>query len=122
MGPDAAHSSEGFFVSLPGWVQALATLLAVAAIVVAGRYLVRPVMDFHRRHKDPRDLLRRLPLFSHRGIALGMQSIGLSPALGTFLAGVVLAESEYRHQLENRHRTVQGPPAGPVLHFCGNVD
>ena len=56
------------------------------------------------------------------GIALLMQLVGLSPALGTFLAGVVLADSEYRHELEARHRAVQGPAAGPVLHLGRRAD
>jgi len=98
-GAESSHLEEGFFVSLPGWAQALGTLGAVAAIVVAGRYLVRPVMDFIAATRI-REIFTAFALFLIVGIALAMQSIGLSPALGTFLAGVVLAESEYRHQLE----------------------
>ena len=96
----AAPTHDGFFVDLPGWAQALGTLAAVAAIVIAGRYLVRPVMDFIAASRI-REIFTAFALFLVIGTALAMQSIGLSPALGTFLAGVVLAESEYRHQLES---------------------
>jgi predicted Kef-type K+ transport protein len=48
-----------------------------------------------------------------------MSLVGLSPALGTFLAGVVLANSEYRHELESDIEPVQGAAARPVLHDRG---
>ena len=50
------------------------------------------------------------------GISLVMSLLGLSPALGSFLAGVVLASSEYRHQLEADLGAVQGDPARALLH------
>ena len=98
-GAQPTHADGSFFINLPGWAQALATLAAVLAIVIAGRYLVRPVMHFIAASRI-REIFTAFALFLVIGIALAIQSIGLSPALGTFLAGVVLAESEYRHQLE----------------------
>jgi len=84
---------------LPGWAQTLVVLAAVAAIVVAGRFLVRPVFRaIARTHL--RELFTAAALLLVIGIALLMTEVGLSPALGTFLAGVVLATSEYRHELE----------------------
>jgi monovalent cation:proton antiporter-2 (CPA2) family protein len=82
------------------WVQALLVLATVAAIVIGGRFLVGPVFHFlalTRLH----EIFTAAALLLVVGIALAMQVIGLSPALGTFLAGVVLAESEYRHELES---------------------
>src|SRR6202022_3028058 len=84
----------------PPWVRGLIVLGVVVAIVLGGRFLIRPVF---------RDLpsIRLQEIFTAAGlllivgIALAMQKVGLSPALGTFLAGVVLAESEYRHELES---------------------
>ena len=84
---------------LPGWAQTLAVLAAVAVIVLAGRFLMRPLF---RLVADTgiREVFVGLALLMVVGIALLMQQVGLSAALGTFLAGVVLAESEYRHELE----------------------
>jgi voltage-gated potassium channel Kch len=85
--------------ALPGWQQALVVLGAVAAIVGGGRYLLRPVFRAIAR-TGLREIFTATALLLVVGIALLMQAVGLSPALGTFLAGVVLADSEYRHELE----------------------
>lgn len=84
---------------LSGWLRALIVLGAVAGIILAGRFLIRPCMAFIAATRI-REIFTAFALFLVIGIALLMQTIGLSPALGTFLAGVVLADSEYRHQLE----------------------
>ncbi len=85
--------------SLPAWVQTLSVLAAVAAIVLAGRYLMRPLFRFVAQ-SGIREIFVAFALLIVVGITLLMQFVGLSAALGTFLAGVVLAESEYRHELE----------------------
>jgi len=85
---------------LPAWVQTLAVLGAVAVIVVGGRYAVRPVLRAIARTRS-REVFTAMALALVIGIALLMQLVGLSAALGTFLAGVVLATSEYRHELES---------------------
>jgi monovalent cation:proton antiporter-2 (CPA2) family protein len=84
---------------LPAWGQTLAVLAAVAVIVVGGRYLTRPAFRFIARTRL-REIFTAAALMLVIGIALLMTKVGLSPALGTFLAGVVLATSEYRHELE----------------------
>jgi monovalent cation:proton antiporter-2 (CPA2) family protein len=91
-----SHSLIG---SLPAWAQALAVLGAVAAIILAGRYLMRPLFRIVAGAKI-REIFVAFALLIVVGITLLMQLVGLSAALGTFLAGVVLAESEYRHELE----------------------
>ncbi|MDB6173975.1 MAG: Glutathione-regulated potassium-efflux system protein KefB [Chthoniobacteraceae bacterium] len=98
-GGGAAAHGDGLIANLPGWQQALLVIAAVAAIVFAGRFLLRP---FFRYIADTRlrELFTATALLIVIGIALVMQQLGLSPALGTFIAGVVLAESEYRVQLE----------------------
>ena len=83
----------------PGWVQALFIAGAVALVIAAGRFVVRPVLRLVATTRL-RELFTAFALFLVVGIALLMLSVGLSPALGTFLAGVVLADSEYRHELE----------------------
>ena len=97
--PAAAEHAAKPMEHLPGWAQALATFGAVAIIVVAGRYLMRPVFRFIAGTKL-REVFTSTTLLLVIGIALLMETVGLSAALGTFLAGVVLADSEYRHQLE----------------------
>ncbi|WP_421790672.1 cation:proton antiporter [Hyphobacterium sp.] len=84
---------------LPGWAYAPTVLAAIAIVVGGGRYLVRPLFRFIAR-SGLREMFTAFALFLVIGIALLMTLVGLSPALGTFLAGVVLANSEYRHELE----------------------
>ncbi len=84
----------------PGWLSAVLILGAVALVVGAGRYLVRPVFRWLAETRL-REIFTAAALLLVIAITLLMQAVGLSPALGTFLAGVVLAESEYRHELES---------------------
>lgn len=97
-GPVVDAAARG--ASPPGWQKALVVLGAVVGIVVAGRFLMRPVFRFLAETRL-REIFTAAALTLVIGIALLMQAVGLSPALGTFVAGVVLAESEYRHQLES---------------------
>lgn len=95
------HYSGPTFVSdLPGWAHALVVLGSVIAIIVSGRYLVRPLFNFIAATRL-REIFTATALLIVVGIAVLMTQVGLSPALGTFLAGVVLANSEYRHELES---------------------
>src|SRR5262245_4332687 len=83
----------------PAWLSALIVIGAVAAVIALGRFFVRPLFQFLARAKL-RESFTAAALAIVVGIALLMVQVGLSPALGTFLAGVVLADSEYRHELE----------------------
>ena len=98
---DQAGADHGtsLIAEFPGWAQALAVLSAVAAIILAGRYLMRPLFRMVAS-SGIREIFVAFALLIVVGITLLMQFVGLSAALGTFLAGVVLAESEYRHELE----------------------
>ncbi len=95
----ATAAAPGPMAGLPAWLQALAILAAVLGIVIAGRYLTRPAFRFIAR-LQLRETFTASALLLVVGVALLMQSVGLSPALGAFLAGVVLAESEFRRELE----------------------
>jgi len=95
---DVSHTTT-WVEGLPGWAATLAVVAVVAAIVLVGRYLVRPAFRFIARAHVP-EIFTAAALLIVIGIALLMTKIGLSPALGSFLAGVVLATSEYRHELE----------------------
>jgi monovalent cation:proton antiporter-2 (CPA2) family protein len=100
LGPSAGEAVHtGLMAELPGWQQALLVVAAVAAIVLAGRFLLRPFFRYIASTRL-REMFTATALFIVIGIALFMQKLGLSAALGTFVAGVVLAESEYRVQLE----------------------
>lgn len=85
---------------LNGWQTALVTVGAIAAVGLGGNYLTRPFFRFIGA-AGLRELFTAGALLLVIGIALLMTLVGLSPALGTFLAGVVLANSEYRHELES---------------------
>jgi len=93
-----AHATT-WVEGLPAWGRTVAVLGAVVAIVFGGRYLMRPIFRFIAKTRL-REIFTAAALLLVIGIALLMAQVGLSPALGTFLAGVVLAESEYRHELE----------------------
>lgn len=99
-GEAAAHGAPTWVEGLPPWAQTLAVLAAVAAIILAGRFLIRPAFRAIARTRL-RELFTAAALLLVIGIALLMTQVNVSPALGTFLAGVVLANSEYRHELES---------------------
>jgi len=84
---------------LPAWGVTVLTLGIVTGIVLAGNYLSRPIFGFIHAAKLP-EMSTFISLLLVLGIAFLMTLVGLSPALGTFVAGVVLANSEFRHQLE----------------------
>ncbi len=107
-GEAAAHGAEMSLVAgLAGWQQALVTLAAIGLVVVGGTVAVRPVFSFIAVARL-REILVAAALLWVIGIALLMTLVGLSPALGTFLAGVVLANSEYRHELETNIEPFKG--------------
>lgn len=84
---------------LEAWQQAVLVFAVISGIILGGRYLVRPVFNWIAR-TGLREIFIATSLLLVLSITIGMEMIGLSPALGAFLAGVVLAESEYRHELE----------------------
>lgn len=85
--------------SLPGWAHALVVAGVIAGVIAAGHYLSRPVFRIIARTRL-REVFTATSLALIIGITLLMQMVGVSPALGAFVAGVVLAGSEYRHTLE----------------------
>jgi len=98
---EAAHSEDMSLVAgLPGWAHALVVLGAVATVLLGGHFLSRPLFRFIAESRL-REIFTASALLLVIGIALLMTLVDLSPALGTFLAGVVLANSEFRHELES---------------------
>ncbi len=98
-GGDDHGNSFSLVAGLNGWQTMLVTLAAIGSIILGGNYLTRPIFRFVAWAKL-RELFTAAALLMVIGIALLMTLVGLSPALGTFLAGVVLANSEYKHELE----------------------
>jgi monovalent cation:proton antiporter-2 (CPA2) family protein len=82
-----------------GWTLALYTVLAVAALVIVGRLVLNPLFRLVGRLGE-RELFVVAGLFTVVGAAAVMHTLHLSVALGSFVAGVMLAESPYRHELE----------------------
>jgi glutathione-regulated potassium-efflux system ancillary protein KefC/glutathione-regulated potassium-efflux system protein KefB len=97
--PAAGHQAS-LLAGEPAWLQAAAGLAAVAAVVGGGRYLVRPGFRFIASARL-REIFTASALLLVIAVAVLMELVGLSPALGAFLAGVVLAESEFRRELES---------------------
>ncbi|WP_417878207.1 glutathione-regulated potassium-efflux system protein KefB [Vibrio sp.] len=81
------------------WLDVLTVLGSVIALLIGGHFLLRPLFRFVVM-SGVRELFTVAALLVVLGISVVMQKLGLSMALGTFLAGVLLAESEYRHELE----------------------
>ncbi len=81
------------------WGELVKIVLVIGGIVLGGRLLLRPVLRWIARSRTP-EIFTAAALLLVVGIATLMQQIGLSMALGAFLAGVLLAESEYRRELE----------------------
>ncbi|WP_425092100.1 cation:proton antiporter [Tropicimonas sp. S265A] len=101
-GHGAGHSTPAIMQlveQLPGWGITLVTLAAIAAIVFGGHFLTRPVFRFVHAARMP-EMNTAVSLLFVVGVASLMLIVGISPALGAFLAGVVLANSEFRHELE----------------------
>ena len=85
--------------AIEGWTLALYAVLAIVALVLAGRYLLSPLLRLVGKISE-RELFIVTGLFTVCVSAAVMQAIGVSPALGAFVAGVMLADSPYRHELE----------------------
>lgn len=94
-------------LQVEGWMRALLVVGAVALVILAGRFLTRPVFRFVAMARMP-EIQTAAAVLLVVAIALLMNLLGFSAALGTFLAGVVLADSEYRHELESDLGTVKG--------------
>lgn len=106
-GAEGEHGGAAFMHTLPGWGAALVTLGAVGAVIGIGQYLIRPAFRYVYSARL-NELDTALALLIVVGIASLMEVVGLSPALGTFLAGVMLAGSEFRHELEGQIAPFKG--------------
>lgn len=86
---------------LPDWLQPFSILIGVALLIFLGRYVIVPFLRYVSR-SGMNELLTASSLFLVIGVSELMDAVGLSPALGAFMAGVMLATSEFRHELESQ--------------------
>lgn len=98
-GAAAPVDEHNLLSGLPEWARAVAVIGAVTVVIVGGRYLMQPVFRFIAAARL-REIFTASALLLVVAVAALMEAVGLSPALGAFLAGVVLAESEFRRELE----------------------
>ncbi|MCI2807665.1 monovalent cation:proton antiporter-2 (CPA2) family protein [Eoetvoesiella caeni] len=100
LGAGQAAGPGDMLAQFPAWMHALAVMAAVALIIIAGRYLTRPIFRFIADTRS-REIFTATALLLVIAVTLLMETVGLSAALGAFLAGVMLADSEYRRELES---------------------
>lgn len=93
--------------NLPQWMQFATVILGVALLILLGRYVFVPFLRYVSK-SGMTELLTASSLFLVIGVSELMIAIGLSPALGAFLAGVMLANSEFRHELEAQINPFKG--------------
>lgn len=94
------HAEADLLAHAPPWVRVFATIAAIAAVVLAGRFIMRPIFRIIANTRM-QELFTATALVIVVGTTLLMESVSLSPALGAFIAGVVLADSEFRHEIES---------------------
>ncbi|MEL6169341.1 MAG: cation:proton antiporter [Pseudomonadota bacterium] len=104
---DEAHHTMSLVEGLPGWGASLVTIAAIGLVVFLGVFAMRPAFRFVHMARL-RELYTAFALLIVVGIAVLMNMVGLSPALGTFLAGVVLANSEFRHEMQSNLEPFKG--------------
>lgn len=105
--PLLAGHAGAHATNVPSWVSALRVAGVIAVVVVGGRYALRPVFRAVARTQLI-EVSTAVALLVVMGVAWLMQLAGISMALGTFLAGVLLADSEYRHELESNIAPFEG--------------
>jgi len=94
------HAAISLLDQLPESLRPFATLATVVGVVVLGRYVMRPIFRTVAR-TGLREIFIATALLMVVSVSVLMEMVGLSPALGAFVAGVVLANSEYKHELES---------------------
>lgn len=115
--PEQMH---GLIDQLPGWAQTLSIFGAIGVVILLGRYGFGPLLNFVAKTRL-RELFTASALLIVVGISFLMELVGLSPALGAFLAGVILANSPYRHALESDLEPFKGLLLGLFFMAVGST-
>ena len=109
-GDDGGHdhaAEPGFSQTLPGWAYGLSVVVVLGGTMVGGRFLLNPVFGILARTRIM-EMMTAAALLVVVGVSFLMGQLGLSAALGAFVAGVALADSEYRHELEGNIEPFKG--------------
>lgn len=112
----ANEMQQSIIASFPNWVQTLVVIGTLSAIYFGGRFLFVPLLHIIAKTRL-QELFTASALLLVIGVSYLMQLVGLSPALGAFMAGVVLANSEFKHELEGDIEPFKGLLLG--LFFIG---
>ncbi|SFU12117.1 Kef-type potassium/proton antiporter, CPA2 family [Algoriphagus locisalis] len=111
---------HGLIDNLPGWVQTLSIFAAIGIVVLLGQFGFGPLLNWVAKTRL-RELFTASALLIVVGISFLMELVGLSPALGAFLAGVILANSPYRHALESDLEPFKGLLLGLFFMAVGST-
>jgi monovalent cation:proton antiporter-2 (CPA2) family protein len=95
----AVVANAGLMTGFPAWMRTCAVVCAVLIVITVGRYLMRPAFRYIAQTRS-REIFTAMALLLVVAVSLLMEAVGLSAALGAFLAGVVLADSEFRREIE----------------------
>ncbi|RAI94018.1 monovalent cation:proton antiporter-2 (CPA2) family protein [Algoriphagus yeomjeoni] len=115
-----ASEMHGLIDSLPGWAQTLSIFGAIGIVVLLGQFGFGPLLNYVAKSRL-RELFTASALLIVVGISFLMELVGLSPALGAFLAGVILANSPYRHALESDLEPFKGLLLGLFFMAVGST-
>ncbi|MFY8187188.1 MAG: monovalent cation:proton antiporter-2 (CPA2) family protein [Flavobacterium sp.] len=108
--------NESFIAEFPGWLRGTMVFVAIGIVYFAGKYIIVPLLHIVAKTRL-QELFTACALLLVVGVSYLMQLVGLSPALGAFMAGVVLANSEFKHELEGDIAPFKGLLLG--LFFIG---
>lgn len=117
---DEASGMHGLIDSLPGWAQTLSIVGAIGIVVILGQFGFGPLLNWVAKSRL-RELFTASALLIVVGISFLMELVGLSPALGSFLAGIILANSPYRHALESDLEPFKGLLLGLFFMAVGST-
>ncbi|WP_439487228.1 monovalent cation:proton antiporter-2 (CPA2) family protein [Algoriphagus sp.] len=117
---EATSGIHGFIDNLPGWGQTIAIVGAIGIVVLLGQFGFGPLLNWVAKTRL-RELFTASALLIVVAIAFLMELVGLSPALGSFLAGVILANSPYRHALESDLEPFKGLLLGLFFMAVGST-
>ena len=113
---DPEELNNSIISDFPGWIQTLIVIGAILFVYFGGKYIIVPLLHFIAKTRL-QELFTASALLLVVAVSYLMQLVGLSPALGAFMAGVVLANSEFRHELEGDIAPFKGLLLG--LFFIG---
>ncbi|MRI62872.1 potassium transporter [Ornithobacterium rhinotracheale] len=111
-----AENSAVITEGLPNWLQTIIVIGSIGLITLAGKYIIEPLLRIIAKTRL-QELFTASALLLVMGVSYLMEMVGLSPALGAFIAGVVLANSEFKHELEGDIEPFKGLLLG--LFFIG---